>query len=256
MPALQAITFDLWDTIVDDDSDEAERRARGLKSKREERRSLLWAALNRQDPISLETVSQAYDVADAAFNTVWHQQHVNWTIRTRLQVILRGLNKSLTAQALDAVVHAHERMEVEIPPNLIPGCAMALQQLSERYKLAIVSDAIVTPGWCLRDLLELHGVRKYFHGFAFSDEVGHSKPHRDMFASAAKQLDVPINSMVHIGDRQQNDIEGPHAIGMRAILFTATRDIDIDGNTADAVCASYDDLVSIIDSLAENEAES
>ena len=250
MTRVQAVTFDLWDTIVDDDSDEPKRQSQGLRSKKDERRHLLWDALNSQQSIPLEAVSLAYDVADAAFNTVWHQQQVNWTIRTRLDVILRGLNRVLPADVLDTVVQEHECMEVEIPPDIVAGCAAALRQLSRKYKLAIVSDAIVTPGRCLRALLELHSVRKYFQGFAFSDEVGHSKPHRDMFASVAEQLDVPIESMIHVGDRQQNDIEGPQAIGMRAVLFTATRDVDIEGNTADAVCGSYDDLVAIIDSLA------
>ena len=45
---LRAITFDLWDTIVHDDSDEPKRKAQGLKTKKEERRHLLWEALNRQ----------------------------------------------------------------------------------------------------------------------------------------------------------------------------------------------------------------
>lgn len=250
MTAVQALTFDLWDTIVDDDSDEPKRRAQGMRSKKEERRHLLWAALNRHHPISLEQVTLAYDIADAAFNTVWHKQQVNWTIGTRLEVILSGLGLALRSEELDEVVHAHEVMEVDIPPNLIPGCAEALEELAEQYKLAIVSDAIVTPGRCLRDLLELHGVRKYFDGFAFSDEVGHSKPHRDMFASAANQLDVPVHAMVHIGDRQRNDIDGPHTLGMRAVLFTATRDVDIANHTADAVCGSYGDLGAIIDALA------
>ena len=34
-PSIQAITFDLWDTVVVDDSDEAKRTAMNLPSKRE-----------------------------------------------------------------------------------------------------------------------------------------------------------------------------------------------------------------------------
>ena len=253
MPPIQAITFDLWDTIVHDDSDEPKRSAQGLRSKKDERRHLVWEALNRHEPISSETVTMAYDVADAAFNTVWHEQHVNWTVRTRIQVILNGLDRSLPEKDFDEVVRAHEVMEVDIPPDIIPGCAEALADLAGRYKLAIASDAIVSPGRCLRDLLELHGVKQHFSGFAFSDEVGHSKPHRDMFASAAEQLGVPIDSMIHVGDRQQNDIRGPQRLGMRAVLFTATRDVDKPGNTADAVCESYADLPGIIDALAAGE---
>lgn len=42
--AIKAVTFDLWDTIVDDDSDAAYRRSQGLRSKLEERRHLTWEA--------------------------------------------------------------------------------------------------------------------------------------------------------------------------------------------------------------------
>ena len=38
-----------------------------------------------------------------------------------------------------------------------------------------------------------------------------------------------------------NDVRGPHALGMKAILFTATRDRDRAGSTADAVCGSAAD---------------
>jgi hypothetical protein len=38
---IRAISFDLWDTIVVDDSDELERAALGLLSKHDERRAML-----------------------------------------------------------------------------------------------------------------------------------------------------------------------------------------------------------------------
>ncbi|GMQ80268.1 MAG: hypothetical protein BMS9Abin04_231 [Planctomycetia bacterium] len=169
---MKAVTFDLWDTIVFDDSDEPKRRARGLRSKHDERRYLVWEALNRHAPISREAVDLAYDVGAAAFNAVWHDQHVTWTIAARLAVVLKGLGRTLPEDDLAGVIRAHETMEVEIFPDLIPGCGQALAELSQRFKLAVVSDAIVTPGSRLRDLLELHGVRQYFSALAFSDEVG------------------------------------------------------------------------------------
>ena len=39
---VKAITFDLWDTIIDDNSDEPKRFNLGLRSKREERQYLLY----------------------------------------------------------------------------------------------------------------------------------------------------------------------------------------------------------------------
>ena len=164
---IKAITFDLWDTIVDDDSDEPKRAAQGLRTKREERRHLVFEELNALEPIDEAAVTLAYDTMEAAFNTVWHDQHVTWTIEDRINVVLKGLRRELSQEAFERVVAGHAAMEVDIEPDIIPGCAEALEQISQKFKLAIVSDAIVTPGRRLRDLLEKHKVKQYFSGFAF-----------------------------------------------------------------------------------------
>jgi putative hydrolase of the HAD superfamily len=237
---IKAVTFDLWDTIVYDDTDEPKRAAKGLRSKKAERRHLVWEA----------RVDLAYDLADAAFNKVWHDQHITWTIAERLQVLLAGLKRALPEADFARIVEAHEVMEVEIYPDAIEDIGAALAELARRYKLCIVSDTIVTPGTGLRDLLAQHDLKRHFVGFAFSDEVGHSKPHRAMFESAAGQLGVGFEEMVHIGDRDHNDVKGPHALGMKAVLFTASRDQDKETTTADAICERHTDLPAIIDRLA------
>jgi len=249
MGTIKAITFDLWDTLVVDDSDEAKRAERGLLSKFDERRHLLWEALNDAKPIDLETVRLAYNVGDAAFNKVWKEHHITWPIADVVGIILKGLGRELPETAFDAVVRAHAEMEVNIPPDAMPGAAPVLERLAKRYKLCIVSDAIVSPGNCLRRLLENHGLAAPFSGFAFSDEVGHSKPHRSMFESAAGQLGVEIGEMLHVGDLDHNDVKGPQQLGMKAILFTASRDVDKANTTADAICESFDELEAAIDRL-------
>ena len=249
---IKAITFDLWDTIIHDDSDEPKRAAKGLRSKRDDRRHILWSALNEQTPISKEDVWLAYDTADAAFNHVWHEQFVTWPIRERLEVVLKGLGRSLPDPVFVDVVTRHEEMEITVVPDMINGAAEAIENLAQDFPLAIVSDAIVSPGRCLRKWLEMNGLLAHFTGFAFSDEVGHSKPHRDMFARAASEMGVRIEDMVHIGDRDHNDVKGPHALGMKAVLFTATRDKDRSITTADAICDHHRDLPDIIRNLARD----
>ena len=247
---IKAVTFDLWDTMVDDDSDEPKRAAQGLRSKRDERRHLMWAALNEIEPIDLARVTLAYDTADAGFNVVWKELHINWTVEQRLRVVLNGLGRSLPQDAFDRLVADTGQMEVAIPPDPIEGIGEALAELAQRYKLAVVSDAIVTPGTGLKAILEGHGLAQYFSAFAFSDEVGHSKPHRSMFDCACEGLGVAVEEIVHIGDRDHNDVKGPHALGAKAILFTATRDADKDATTADAICERHGDLPAIVDRLA------
>jgi putative hydrolase of the HAD superfamily len=75
-----------------------------------------------------------------------------------------------------------------------------------------------------------------------------------MFDAAAKQLSVERHEIIHVGDRDQNDVKGPQAIGAKAVLFTATRADDADMTTADAICSSHKDLPGVIAKLAQ-EAE-
>ncbi|MFT5189988.1 MAG: HAD superfamily hydrolase (TIGR01549 family) [Verrucomicrobiales bacterium] len=244
--SIRGITFDLWDTLVHDDSDELKRKADGLPSKYQQRPLLVWESLKGQ--VSLEDVSLAYDAVDAAFNKVWKEHHITWPIAERLEVIFRGLKQD-RPEEWDALVEATSRMEVDIPPNIIEGCAETLAALSQKYQLAIVSDAIVTPGSWLRELLANHGIRDRFSAFAFSDEVGHSKPHSDMFTTVLDAMKLAPEEVVHIGDRDHNDIKGAQSMGMKAILFTATRDVDKDHTTADAICDSYASLAQTIEKM-------
>jgi len=250
MTAIRAITFDLWDTIVHDDSDELERKARGLRSKRDERRYLLWRALDEIEPLDLERVSLAYDVADAGFDLVWRENWINWRLEQRLRVVVNGLGRTLPDPVFQAVLAETARMEVDIPPDPIDGIEAALAELSKRYKLAVVSDSIVTPGSGLKDILQGHGLARYFQAFAFSDQVGHSKPHRSMFECACEQLGVALTEIVHIGDRDHNDVKGAQALGAKAVLFTGTRPADKDNTTADGICDQHRDLPSVIAGIA------
>jgi putative hydrolase of the HAD superfamily len=165
-------------------------------------------------------------------------------------VVLRGLRRTLPDDVFARIIKAHEEMEVNIPPDTIAGAREALDDLAGRYKLCIVSDTIVSPGRCLRELLELHGLKQYFGGFAFSDEVGHSKPHKTMFESAASQMGCGIPEMIHIGDRDHNDVKGPQALGMKAVLFIAKRANDKNTTSAEAICETHAELPATIDRVA------
>lgn len=246
---IKAITFDLWDTVIDDDSDEPKRVELGLRSKRDQRHYVVWKALNQNDPISLEDVSRAYEEVNEEYNRVWHEEYVTWTVSERIDHILNKLRRTLSRGDFSSVVAELEDMEIEIPPDPVDGVDKALEEISRVFPLAVVSDTIISPGRNLRRWLDMHGLLRYFSGFAFSDEVGKSKPDAVIFQSAAAQLGVDLKEMVHIGDREHNDIKGAHASGMKAILFTATRDTDVQDTTADAVCRSYSELPDILQML-------
>ena len=246
---IRAITLDLWDTVIHDDTDEPKRAAAGLPPKPEARRALMRDALAAHCGVPAEIADTAYNVADAAFARVWHELHVTWSVPERLSVLLGGLGRELPEAVLADVIERIEEMELEFMPDPVPGIGDALETLAARYPLAVASDAIHAPGRCLREWLERHRLLHYFSVFAFSDEVGRAKPHPDMFNHVAAGLGVEVDEMLHVGDREHNDIRGPHALGMKAILFTATRDRDRAGSTADAICERAADLPAVVGRL-------
>ena len=249
--AIKAITFDLWDTVFIDDSDEPKRKAQGLAPKPVERRNLVQQFLDRHEPISRDLIDLAYDTTDAAFRQVWYGQNVTWTVRQRLSVLLKGLKRNLPEPEFDELVRLHEEMELAVRPNLASDVTEVLSSLQGKYKMGVISDAIFSPGRALRQLLADYDIQKYFTSFIFSDEIGCAKPNAAVFEAAAQALGVKPSEIVHIGDRELKDIDGPHAVGARAVLCTVVKDRCSENTTADAICSNFPDLPAILEKLNE-----
>jgi putative hydrolase of the HAD superfamily len=58
-----------------------------------------------------------------------------------------------------------------------------------------------------------------------------------------------VHELVHIGDREHNDIAGPKDLGARAILLTAAIDRGSNNTRADAVCTQAGQLAAAIATL-------
>ena len=247
---IKAITFDLWDTVFIDDSDEPKRKAAGRLSKKDERRALVLEYAQKHKDVSKELIDSIYDTADAAFSKVWHEQFVTWEVVDRMEIIFKGLGIDLPAVEMEKIVKLHEEMELEFRPDFIDGVGDAIEELSKSYKLGVISDAIFSPGRVLRELLKGEGLLHYFDHFVFSDEIGNSKPQLIVFESAYNSFGIKPSELIHIGDREHNDIIGPKNAGINALLCTAAIDRGGSENTkADAIFSDYKELPSIIKSM-------
>ena len=246
---IKAITFDFWDTLVIDDSDEPKRAARGLPSKPAARLRLLVDEMMRHHAqIGPEQVAQAFEYANERFRHNWKNEHFTPTVASRLQEAYDYLKIARTP-GFDEVVRGIEDMEVHIPPDWAPGVKDALAELAQRYTLGIISDAIHTPGRGLRQLLEGQDLLRHFSVCIFSDEAGASKPAPVVFEKAAAGLGVPLSQIVHVGDRESNDVEGPLAMGMQAVLYTGVLDRSNAHTRASAICKDFAELPAIIREL-------
>lgn len=254
---IQALTFDFWDTIAIDDSDEPKRARLGLPSKADARVQLFVEHIAHHYPdIPPRRAAEAYRCANERFRHDWHNNHHTPSVYLRLYYAYEFLGLTpppgkfaRLVREVNEVARAIETMEVRIPPDFAPHVHWALQTLSQEYTLAIISDTIHTTGRGIRHLLYEQGLLSYFKHFLFSDELGVSKPSAAVFRRACLQLGLPPSMVVHVGDRESNDVEGPLSIGMRAVLYTGIVDRSSHCTHASLVCKSFLNLPQMVQRL-------
>jgi putative hydrolase of the HAD superfamily len=251
---IEAVTFDFWDTIAVDDSDEPKRRRLGLPSKADARVELFVAHIGRRHPeIAPQRAADAYRQANERFRHDWHTHHRTPSVRQRVNFAYECLSirpepghYAELLREIDALSREIETMEVRIAPDFAPQVHWALQTLAAEYPLGIISDAIHTTGRGIRHLLYQQGMGHFFRFMIFSDEVGASKPSPKVFRYASQALGLPTEKFVHVGDRESNDIAGPLAVGMRSILYTGVIDRGSERTRASAVCRHFSELPDLV----------
>lgn len=92
--------------------------------------------------------------------------------------------------------------------------ARVIPELSEKYKLGIISDA-----WpSLREVYIKANLYPYFSTFVISSILGISKPDRRMYEAALKELNIEANGAIFIDDNLGNCI-GAMKVGLTPVLL-------------------------------------
>lgn len=100
--------------------------------------------------------------------------------------------------------------------EIFPDVGPALDELARAgFRLLALSN------WDPRlpRILERLDLAHCFEAVVYSAEVGYEKPHEAIFREALDEIELPAGSVVHVGDRQIDDVEGAIAVGMHALLI-------------------------------------
>jgi putative hydrolase of the HAD superfamily len=101
---------------------------------------------------------------------------------------------------------------------LPPANTTALQTLrADGFRLGIVSNLTFLAD-LLRGDLDRLGILDLFDAVIVSSEVGVRKPHPRIYAEALQAMGATPQTTIFVGDRLREDIGGPRAAGMRAVL--------------------------------------
>jgi putative hydrolase of the HAD superfamily len=129
--------------------------------------------------------------------------------------------------------------------HIFPDAYPTLTALKER---GLVVGAVSNWVWNLPELLHALDLVSHFDFIAASARIGFEKPHPRIFEWALAQADVPPESVIHVGDHVDADIEGARGVGIEGILIDRNgrfRPEDVPDGVA--VITSLDALLPIVD---------
>jgi len=99
--------------------------------------------------------------------------------------------------------------------RLIPNVSFALESLSEKAKLALITMRFVSKQVIIKEL-ECFGISKYFTYVVTSKDTSKPKPSPEALIACVKALDVEICDCIIAGD-SVNDVRAGKAAGARTV---------------------------------------
>ena len=215
MPTVQAIFFDIGDTLVFDDPPLRTRVVSAAQS--------VGLTL---DPARLP---EAFRAAEA-FAVARYAAGIAWDAPAALRETTSVLWSALALPPLSDrqwTAFASAFAAVPFTRYAPPEAFALLDELKRRgFTLGAISDWEDTLPETLSDL----GLLPYFDSLSISAVVGVAKPNPLIFEDALGQVNLPSDACLHVGDWYALDAAGAKAAGMPALLF------DWAGRTPGADC--------------------
>lgn len=192
-------------------------------TRRREAVGVLLASL--ESPVTPDELERLYLASAKEADRWWRDEHRGYTTADRLRWLLGQLSieRPNDCEHIARAAQVVDDTLLEYPPPLLDGAREALEALSARYALAIVSDTGFASGRAQDRLLERDGVRDVFSATIYSMDIGHAKPRPQPFLAALLALGVAPAEALHVGDNERTDVGGAMNVGMRAVRLDAVR---------------------------------
>ncbi len=215
MAGITTVTFDLWQTLLLDNSTLGRART-GVRLEGAQ------AALREfGEDYDLEHIRGAYR---ACFRHCRRIREDNLDISFREQVelfinnISSGLVERLPEDVTAEILRAYSDSFFVYPPQPHRDARRVLGWAKDAgLRIGLISNTGMTPGTAFRRFLEQHDLLGYFDALTFSDEVGLAKPGAEIFLMTLEELGAAPGETAHVGDHVANDVVGANLVGMRTV---------------------------------------
>lgn len=101
----------------------------------------------------------------------------------------------------------------------VPGAGEALEVLSERYRLALATNAEDSGPAQIKAALQRVGLGEAFSAILTARRLGARKPERGFFVAALAEMAFAPGEVAMVGDDYHADISGAKEAGLRAVWY-------------------------------------
>ncbi len=208
---VQAVLFDLFDTLLLIDGDESFY----LPSLRKLYESLAQNGLK----VSFEDFEHVYfEARDEVYKESAEQleePHFNVRVARTLQKL--GYAFAVSSETVTGATKAFAE-EFTRFIRIDDAATEVLEKLHKKYKLGLVSNFAIPE--CVRSLLQMFNLDRFFRTIVISGEINKRKPSPEIFHVALKALEVDPARALFVGDTPSMDVKGSKKVGIKAVLIS------------------------------------
>jgi putative hydrolase of the HAD superfamily len=224
MPYYQHYSFDLWLTLIKSNPEFKIQRAHFFHQK-----------FNNTGK-SVDDIARVFRQVDLMCNAVNEKTGKNIDADEMYLMVISLINGDrLNIDDIDynALHLQMEELLFKYPPLMYADVTIeVLEHLKQKSgaTFSLLSNTGYITGKTLRKVLALYGLDNYFDFQLYSDEAGMSKPNPEFFKTMLNNIDIcnsgkniPLKSIVHVGDNPKNDQQAADAIGISSLLINSNQ---------------------------------
>jgi len=215
MRKIAAVTFDLWDTLIQEAPGGSDKVA-GIRI------DGIWKLLTAKGMVhTRDEVRSAYAKTGDFLDLTWSKRR-DMSLHDQVLFLLTCVDSKLPGklerEELERIEKVYAEGILRQPPVLLPRAKEALDAVKSRgYRMGLISNTGRTPGSMLRVVMGDMGILDHFDATTFSNEIFVRKPAEGAFRVTLEKLKVAPKAAVHVGDDARSDIAGAKGVGMHAL---------------------------------------
>ena len=249
MAAINAVTFDLWQTLILDNRELGLQRAQARLDGA--RATLLAHGIDRDADHIREAYRGCYRTCRAVRN-----ENKDVSFRRQVEIFIdlidEGLSDRLAESAVDEIERSYADSFFEYPPRFHDATKETLETVRGMgLNIGLISNTGMTPGYTFREFLRQHDLLQYFDVLTFSDEVLLAKPSDEIFLMTINSLDASPRATIHVGDHVNNDVVGANRVGMKSIWIRGFYEPDDPDDPDSQADLAVDDLSAVSGAVRE-----